>query len=227
VLWKDSLKEEHGLDHIFLHEPRQRRSWLIFDVGQDMKWLRTDEYQEVVATLHACQHFLSRSASDVTYWKWVFIALHNVVQGCMVIVLTRSDSFGAKDAKQERAWLEAYEKGSPFPTDQEKLLSFLDLYEKIKKKGTLQYSSVERFVPEGSQSRSMKKLNAIRNEFIHFTPKGWSLELSSAPQIAIDCLDVAAFLAKHSNRFMLSTSFKEGQLIDLIQGLKKQFATIK
>ena len=91
----------------------------------------------------------------------------------MVIALTRSDSFGATDVKQEKAWREAYAKGNPLPTDQEKLLSFLDLYDKIKRKGMLPYSSAERFVPGGSQGRSMKKLNFIRNEFVHFTPKGW------------------------------------------------------
>ena len=36
----------------------------------------------------------------------------------MVIALTRSDSFGATDAKQEKAWREAYAKGNPLPTDQ-------------------------------------------------------------------------------------------------------------
>ncbi len=190
-------------------------------------WLDTDEYEEIVATLRACQHFFSLATQDVTYWKWVFIALHNIVQGCMVIALTRSDSFGAKDAKQEKAWREAYAKGNPLPTDQEKLLSFLDLYDKIKRKGMLQYSSAERFVPRGSQGRSMKKLNFIRNEFVHFTPKGWSLELSGAPRIAIDCLDVAEFLVKRSNRFMIFTSFKEGEMLGLIDELKKEFAAIK
>ena len=73
----------------------------------------------------------------------------------------------------------------------------------------------------------MKNLNFIRNEFVHFTPKGWSLELSGAPRIAIDCLDVAEFLVKRSNRFMIFTSFKEGEMLGLIDELKKEFAAIK
>ena len=139
----------------------------------------------------------------------------------------RSDSFGAKDAKQEKAWREAYAEGNALPTDQEKLLPFLDLYDKIKRRGMLEYSSAERFVPQGSQGRSMKKLNFIRNEFVHFTPKGWVLELSGAPRIAIDCLDVAEFLVKLSNRFMIFTSFKEGEMLGLIEELKKGFAAIE
>jgi len=191
------------------------------------RWLDTDEYEEIVATLRACRQFLSLATQDVTYWKWVFIALHNIVQGCMVIALTRSDSFGATDAKQEKAWREAYAKGNPLPADQPKLLKFLKLYEKIQKKEMLPDSSAEGFVPQGSQSASIRKLNSLRNEFVHFTPKGWSLELSGAPRIAIDCLDVAEFLVKCSNRFIIFTSFKEGEMLGLIDELKKKFATIK
>ena len=187
----------------------------------------TDEYEEIVATLRACRHFLSLATQDVTYWKWVFIALHNIVQGCMVIALTRSDSFGATEAKQEKAWREADAKGNPLPTDQPKLLKFLKLYEKIQKTDRLPDSSAERFVSQGSQSASIKKLNFLRNEFIHFTPKGWSLDLSGAPRMAIDCLDVAEFLVKSSNRFMIFTSFTEGEMLGLIDELKKEFATIK
>jgi hypothetical protein len=145
----------------------------------------------------------------------------------MVIALTRSDSFGATDPKQEKAWREAYAKGQSLPTDQPKLLKFLKLYEKIQEKDRLPDSSAERFVPQGSQSTSIKELNSLRNEFIHFTPKGWSLDLSGAPRIAIDCLDVAAFLVKRSNRFVIFTSFKEGEMLGLIDELKNEFAAIK
>src|SRR5437899_4857544 len=135
-------------------------------------WLDTDEYEEIVATLRACRHFLSLATQDVTYWKWVFLALHNIVQGCMVIALTRSDSFGATDAKQEKAWREAYAKGNPLPTDQEKLLSFLDLYDKIKRKGMLQYSSAERFVPRGSQREVDEEPEFHSERVCSFYPQG-------------------------------------------------------
>ena len=192
-----------------------------------MKWLHTDEYQEVVSTLKSCRHFLARTDYDVTYWKWVFISLHSVVQGCMVIALTRSDSFGAINAEKERAWREAYAKGNVLPSEQSNLLSFLDLYGKIKKKGAIQNTSVDRFVLKGSQTRSIKALNSVRNDFIHFTPKGWALELSGAPKIALDCLDVARFLIMNSGRFNIFNDFKEGELIDLMNSLIADFKAQK
>jgi hypothetical protein len=190
-------------------------------------WLRTDEYEEILATLKACRRFLTLVTEDASYWKWVFIALHNAVQGCMVVALTRSDRFGAIDPEQEREWHEAYARKEKLPRLREKLLSFLKLYEKIKKKGTLQSSAVERFKPTGTQGYSMKKLNEVRDDFIHFTPKGWSLELNGAPQLAIDCLEVAAFLVSNSGRFCIFTSFKDGELLGLIRDLQKEFAAVK
>mgnify|MGYP007122466428 CR=1 FL=1 len=48
--------------------------------------LETNEREEVFVTLSACHDFLQRASNDVDYWKWAFIALHNAVQGAMVVV---------------------------------------------------------------------------------------------------------------------------------------------
>lgn len=189
--------------------------------------LHTDEYEEILATLRACRRFLALAAEDVTYWKWVFIALHNGVQGCMVVALTRSDRFGAMDPEQERKWHDAYARKEELPRVKEKLLSFSKLYERIKKKGALQSSAVERFEPSGTQGYSMKKLNEIRDDFIHFTPKSWSLDLNGAPLLAADCLEVAAFLVRNCGRFFIFSSFKEGELLELIRDLQRGFAALK
>lgn len=183
-------------------------------------WLETDEYQEVIATLRAARKFVDFASSDTTYWKWVIIALHNAVQGCMVIALTRSDGFGAIDPKQELAWKNADLRHVQPPPVKEKLLSFMKLFEKIQRKGTIQISSAERFIPTRTQDCSMRKLCEIRDDFVHFAPKGWHIQLSGAPLLAVDCLDVARFLATNSDRFRLFSNFREGELIDLIDDLR-------
>src|SRR5262245_58486709 len=50
-------------------------------------WLRTDEIQEAVLSLEAAYDFAERCKSELYYWKWTLIALHNAVQGFMVIAL--------------------------------------------------------------------------------------------------------------------------------------------
>ena len=42
--------------------------------------------------------------------------------------------------------------------------------------------------------KAVKRLNSLRNEFIHFVPKGWSLELAGLPEMCLYCLEVAEFL---------------------------------
>ena len=77
----------------------------------------------------------------------------------------------------------------------EKLDNFLDLYKKIKKPSKMEfYIHSKPFKPSGAQGSSIKKLNSLRNDFVHFVPKSWSLEVTGLPQIFLDCLNIIDFL---------------------------------
>jgi dihydrofolate reductase len=56
VLLNDSLKVEIGMFDVLLHEPRQRRSWLIFDVSQKVLQLRPLRYSINVTLDGRCDH---------------------------------------------------------------------------------------------------------------------------------------------------------------------------
>lgn len=167
------------------------------------QFLRTDEATEVFVTLSALSDFLQRASNDVYYWKWAFIALHNCVQGAMVVALRRTDGFGPIQKHIETKWYKEYRRTGEPPIIEERLLRFMELYDKIKMSGTLQWTSVERYDPRGRQDRAMRKLNDIRNDFIHFTPKGWSLEITDAPELFMEVLDVVAFLTKNCSSFWI------------------------
>lgn len=87
----------------------------------------------------------------------------------------------------------AYEKNESPPP--EKLDSYLNLYKKVKPKEWGQVSGNVRFVPEGSEGGDIKRLNSLRNEFIHFTPKGWRLEVGGLPRIALATARLISFIA--------------------------------
>lgn len=159
-------------------------------------WLRTDEHEEVVSALEAVAEWSGRIETKIDFWKWVVLAMHNAVQGFMVITLRGSD--GLRPLKNDIAaeWLIAYREGGKYP--KEKLDSFLNLYKKIKSDSMLFYVHSKKFIPSGSQGRSIKKLNSLRDDFIHFLPKSWSLEVSGLPQICLDCIDVIEFLGWES-----------------------------
>jgi hypothetical protein len=150
------------------------------------QWLRTDEREEAVSALEAVAEWSGRVATKIDYWKWVVLALHNATQGFMVLALRGSDGLRPLKEDVATAWLTAYREGSDYPV--EKLDSFLNLYKKVKSDSMLFFIHSKKFIPSGSQSRSIKKLNSLRNDFIHFLPRSWSLEVSGLPEICLDCL---------------------------------------
>lgn len=92
-----------------------------------------------------------------------------------LLVMTQEDA---------EAWLEAHESEAAYPESE--MDSFLNLYKKIKKHEILDF----RFTPTGQQGSSIKRLNWFRNEFVHFMPKGWSIEMSDMPSICLDTLNI-------------------------------------
>jgi len=156
-------------------------------------WFRTDEFEEATLSLEKVAETSAQIADDLSRWRWLVISLHNAVQGYMVLALRGTNNITVLSPKSAEEWLEAYERGGPYPK-YEKLDSFSNLYKKIKSDRMLMYGHSQKFAPQGSQGRSIKKINQFRNEFIHFIPKGWSLEVSGLPQICIDCLNILEFL---------------------------------
>lgn len=154
---------------------------------------RTDEESEAADALKVAARFAEELVADARMWRWVIIALHNAVQGFMALSLRHGNGLAALTEESAAAWLAAYDaNANSFP--EEKLDSYLCLYKKIKstKYGTI--GGNQTFIARGSQGGSIRKLNRIRNEFIHFTPKGWSLQLAGLPRICLDAFSVVSYL---------------------------------
>lgn len=155
-------------------------------------WLRTNEHEEATSALEAVAEWSERVERDIGYWRWVVLALHNTAQGSMVLALRGSD--GLRPLRDDIAaqWLTAYREGGQYPV--EKIDSFLNLYKKVKSDTKLSFVHSKKVTPSPTLGRSMNKLNALRNDFVHFLPKTWSLEVSGLPEICIDCLALVEFL---------------------------------
>ena len=158
-----------------------------------MRYYRADEETEASEALAAALRFSSDIDVNPHGWRWTLIALHSAVQGFMVLSLRHGNGLLALSPKCLAAWLTAHEAGlGAYP--HEKLDTYLGLYAKVKNKQHGTVGGNERFVPKGSQGRNIKRLHTLRNEFVHFTPKGWSLEICGLPRIVIDCLALISFL---------------------------------
>lgn len=159
-------------------------------------YLRTDHWVDAVASLEGAQEFAHRVPADERYWKWLLIAMHSAVQGFMALALEQGNALLVMKEELTAKWLKAHETGGPYPEN--RMDFFLSLYEKVKSDVVCRYVHSKRFVPGPSHDYSMGKLNELRNDFIHFFPKGWSIQLAGLPKVCIDCLDVAQFLGWES-----------------------------
>jgi len=159
-------------------------------------WLETDEFQETILALQLTSEQLSQLAitGNLHYWTWIIVCLHNALQGFMVLALRGTNNIDVLTKDCAIEWLAAYERGDgQYP--EQKLDKFLNLYKKVKSERMKMYVNSQPLKPSGSQGRSVRKLNAFRNDFIHFVPKGWSIEVTGLPQIVDDCLNIISFLA--------------------------------
>jgi hypothetical protein len=85
------------------------------------------------------------------------------------------------------------------------------------------------FAPNGTQEWSIKKLNEMRDEFIHFLPKSWTIELSGMPSIVEDCLNIIDFLVNESGNIDLPHNESDFQInvSTLVEKIRLQMQDIK
>jgi hypothetical protein len=156
------------------------------------KYLKTNEFEEAVSALEMVAELVTGMTDDRYRWKWIILSVHQALQGFMVLALRCGDGLRPLKDKVAAAWLQAYRQGGEYP--REELDSFLNLYKKIKSDRMLFYQHSMKFLPVGTQGWSVKKLNSLRNDFIHFLPRAYLLEISGVPQICLDCLELVEFL---------------------------------
>lgn len=162
----------------------------------ELKFLRTSEQEEAVRSLEFAARQAKEIANDLYSWKWVLISLHNAAQGFMVLALWNGNGLLSMRDDVAAKWLQAYREDKPLP--QSRLDSFLNLYEKCRASKHFNYCGSQPFQSTESQNSSFIELNEFRNEFIHFTPKGWSLELSGLPSLVVDVLSLISFFGWES-----------------------------
>jgi len=188
-------------------------------------WLRTDETEEAISGLEMLAETAPSLIADPYRWKWVIISTHNALQGFMVLALRHGNGLLALKDEIAAQWLKAYREGGKYPV--EKLDNFLNLYKKVKSDRMLCYGHSEKFKATPNHNRSVKKLNELRNEFIHFVPKGWSLELTGLPEICLDCLDVIEFLGWESGNIIFYEEVQQKRAMSALKEAKKVLTDIK
>jgi len=177
-------------------------------------FLKNDHLTDAVFSLAVVRHHLEAVSNNPLYWKWIIIALHNSVQGFMVSAAKGGSGLAVLGGREVKKWHEARSEGKPIPL-KGKLRKFMELYDLIKSERMLIYIKSRSFVATPDHDRSIGALNAIRNDFIHFVPHSWLLELDGLPRICVDCLDVVSFCAFDSGNVLWGDTDTAGIKKDL------------
>jgi hypothetical protein len=153
------------------------------------KYLRLTEETNALDYLLRAGQFIKEAENDLSAWKWVVLALHGSLYGFAICACkgTNPDNVMFRTKK-----------------GYDNLISFdraLQLCQDPKRMKMLLHS--QPLILTESQKNSIQLLKKeLRNNFEHYSPKGWSIEVHGMPQIAIDVLAVIRFLATETYTYV-------------------------
>lgn len=154
-------------------------------------WIRTDEAEDVAGSIRHALRVASFVTDDPQAWKWVMLALHSALQGaCVCHLTTTAAPLGALTKQNTGEWLSFFEKQRTDPAAEplakSHLLTLPDLLKAVRKT----YSAGDRSNAVGVAISDvelawLRRIHGeVRNQFVHFEPMGWSIEVSGVPDLA-------------------------------------------
>lgn len=185
-------------------------------------YIQTDEAEDVAGSIrHAlrCADFVSE---DPQTWKWGILALHSALQGaCVCHLTTTAAPVGAVTKRNAIEWLRYLnESGRDQNTKPPKteLMRLPDLLKAVRKQGAAGgFANSAPIEISDSELGLLTHIHSeIRNQFVHFAPRGWSIEMSGVPQIAqiiariIKDIDDCGWAFRH-----LDSTKKNAMILDL------------
>jgi hypothetical protein len=141
-------------------------------------------------------------------YKWLMIAFHNLLQGCLVVVLTDSVQSGVYIARDEKAIRECFNQSpydfSKLPLDPHLLGcdKLLELFKETQANNPTNdlrsYNERKNFTFTNDFNKSFDELHQHRNNFIHLKPISSSMTKIELVAILQDILPFIQFLMVES-----------------------------
>lgn len=172
------------------------------------RWLRLDEKTNALDYLQKAGESIQKVDNNPEEWKWVILGLHGALCGFAVCACMGTNSAGVKIKTKKRG---------------EKLISFHEALRRCQDENLMKMTiSSKHLELTSEQSDSIIMLKeAFRNEFEHFQPKAWSIEIHGFPQMAMNVLDVIRFLALDTGNYVHLSTSQRRKLISVVHQSKK------
>jgi len=123
-------------------------------------------------------------AEDEQVWKWLSLGMHSALQGaCICHLVTTAAPVGAVTKKNAAEWLSYFEASRNDPNAKPPATYLLDLpslLKQVRKPHSAGNRSNENgiSITDGELRRLKSFHTDLRNQFTHFAPRGWAIEIS-------------------------------------------------
>ena len=215
------------------------------------RFARTDERQDVLASLEHCALCLPETERSDGAWKWVVLAAHSALQGAMICHLSGTAGLGALTETSVGKWLDWRERDTRGDIDwieeapdeldmpvrraktgrdqppQDRVAGATELFKRLTSPSTRIEGGCGAILPITDQQReSFERLQALRNSFTHFSPRGWSIEVKFIKDVLLNVLDIIALVADDHWPFRHMTCEERNMLQTRIRELQRQVSGI-
>lgn len=138
--------------------------------------------------LERAGEFIKQTESSPLAWKWVVLSLHGALYGFAIAACKHTDYLSVvRTTKTGREYLISLDDALSMCADP---VWMCTLY------------GAQALKLTASQEDSIRRLKgAFRNNFEHYVPRVWSIEIHWFPHIAMDVLNVIRFLAVETYRY--------------------------
>jgi hypothetical protein len=153
-------------------------------------WISTNEAEDVAGSLRHVLRIAPFVADDPQAWKWVALALHSALQGaCICHLTTTAAPVGAVTEQNAAEWLTYFDSRHTEPhirRPKTHLMSLPGLLKAVRKSRSAGGPSSDIVVAiSDSELNWLRRFHDdIRNQYVHFEPATWSIEVSGVPEIA-------------------------------------------
>jgi hypothetical protein len=188
----------------------------------DESYFSTDEAEDVAGSIRHAVRCADLVSEDFQAWKWGFLALHSALQGaCVCHMTTTAAPLGAVTKNNAKEWMDYHDasrknqSGEPPDT---KMMSLPDLLKSVRQQGSCGgFSDSKKIEISDKELAWLKRLHVeVRNQFVHFAPLGWSIEVSGMPQIGKTIARIIKDILDCGWAFRhLDQAVKDAMLVDL------------
>jgi hypothetical protein len=181
--------------------------------------LEYDEEIDAICSLEVLADHLPKVITTPYQWKWAILAVHNALQGFMVLALKGTRTLNVLSERSAKQWIAFYESGK-MPTDPQYLDYFMPLFDKIQSEAMLLRNDSRRYEPMHGEQDSVRRINAVRNEFAHYIPASslydmgrWSRDV----ELIIPIIEFLAFESHNITLHQADSAIRIGALCGIIK----------